>query len=38
MLIEVDGLAAHEEDGWVGRSVRVGEAEVLDGTATSAAA
>jgi uncharacterized protein len=29
MLIEVDGLAANEEDGWVGHSVRVGEAEVL---------
>jgi uncharacterized protein YcbX len=28
MLIEVDGLQAHEEDGWVGRSVRVGGAVV----------
>jgi uncharacterized protein YcbX len=26
MLIEVDGVAAHEEDGWVGRRVRIGEA------------
>jgi uncharacterized protein len=28
MLIEVDGVEAHEEDAWVGRSVRVGEAVV----------
>lgn len=28
MLIEVDGLAAHDEDEWVGRSVRIGEASV----------
>jgi uncharacterized protein YcbX len=28
MLIEVDGLDAHEEDGWVGHVVQVGEAEV----------
>jgi hypothetical protein len=28
MLIEVDGIAAHEEDGWVGRRVRVGSALV----------
>jgi uncharacterized protein YcbX len=28
MLIEVDGLSAHEEDGWVGRSVAIGEAVV----------
>ena len=28
MLIEVDGLAAHEEDDWVGRSVRVGDAVI----------
>jgi uncharacterized protein YcbX len=28
MLIEIDGIAAHEEDGWVGRSVRIGEAVV----------
>ncbi len=26
MLIEVDGVDAHEEDGWVGRRVHVGEA------------
>jgi uncharacterized protein YcbX len=26
MLIEVDDVDAHEEDGWVGRTVRVGEA------------
>src|SRR5207248_282389 len=26
MLIEVDGVGAHEEDDWVGRRVRVGEA------------
>jgi uncharacterized protein YcbX len=26
MLIEVDGLEAHEEDAWVGRRARVGEA------------
>jgi uncharacterized protein YcbX len=28
MLIEVDGIDAHEEDGWVGRRVRVGSALV----------
>ncbi len=28
MLVEVDGLEAHAEDGWVGSSVRVGEALV----------
>jgi MOSC domain-containing protein len=28
MLIEVDGLAAHEEDRWVGSSVALGEAKV----------
>jgi MOSC domain-containing protein len=28
MLIEVDGVGAHEEDGWVGRRLRVGEALV----------
>jgi len=28
MLIEVDGIAAHEEDGWVGRTVRIGDAAV----------
>jgi uncharacterized protein YcbX len=26
MLIEVDGVDAHEEDGWVGRRIHVGEA------------
>ena len=26
MLIEIDGVAPHEEDGWVGREVRVGAA------------
>jgi uncharacterized protein YcbX len=25
MLIEIDGVGAHEEDGWVGRMLRVGE-------------
>src|SRR5437868_1140748 len=25
MLIEVDGVGAHEEDGWVGRTLEVGE-------------
>jgi uncharacterized protein len=29
MLIEVDGVEAHAEDGWVGRSVRVGSAVVI---------
>jgi len=28
MLIEVDGIAPHEEDGWVGRTVRIGDAAV----------
>jgi MOSC domain-containing protein len=28
MLIEVDGIDAHEEDGWVGRQLRVGSALV----------
>jgi uncharacterized protein YcbX len=28
MLIEIDGVAAHEEDGWIGRSVQVGSAVV----------
>ncbi|MGI8801635.1 MAG: MOSC domain-containing protein [Solirubrobacteraceae bacterium] len=28
MLVEVDGPAAHEEDGWVGRRLRVGSALV----------
>lgn len=31
MLIEVDGVAAHEEDQWVGRTTRVGEATVAWG-------
>jgi uncharacterized protein YcbX len=26
MLIEIDGVSAHAEDGWVGRRIRVGEA------------
>jgi uncharacterized protein YcbX len=28
MLIEIDGVDAHAEDGWVGRRIRLGEAEV----------
>ncbi|HET9719937.1 MAG TPA: MOSC domain-containing protein [Solirubrobacteraceae bacterium] len=28
MLIEIDGVDAHAEDGWVGRSVRVGSAAI----------
>jgi uncharacterized protein YcbX len=28
MLIEVDGIGAHEEDGWIGRTLRIGEAVV----------
>jgi uncharacterized protein YcbX len=28
MLIEIDGIAAHEEDAWVGHRVRVGEATI----------
>lgn len=28
MLFEVDGVGPHEEDGWIGREVRVGEATV----------
>ncbi|HWE07718.1 MAG TPA: MOSC N-terminal beta barrel domain-containing protein [Solirubrobacteraceae bacterium] len=28
MLIEIDGVAAHEEDGWIDRRVRAGEALV----------
>lgn len=28
MLIEVDGVTAHEEDGWIGETVRVGDATV----------
>lgn len=29
MLFEIDGVAAHEEDGWLGAEVRVGEATIL---------
>ncbi len=29
MLVEVDGLGAHEEDQWVGRSVRLGSTAVV---------
>jgi uncharacterized protein YcbX len=28
MLFEIDGVAAHEEDGWIGRRVQIGEAVV----------
>jgi hypothetical protein len=28
MLFEIDGVGAHEEDEWIGMSVRVGEAVV----------
>ncbi len=28
MTVEIDGLEAHEEDGWVGREVRIGDATV----------
>jgi uncharacterized protein YcbX len=31
MLIGVDGATAHEEDGWIGKRVRVGEAVVVPG-------
>jgi uncharacterized protein len=31
MLIEVDGIGAHEEDGWVGRRLQVGEALLRGG-------
>jgi uncharacterized protein YcbX len=31
MLIEVDGVAPHGEDAWIGRSVRIGEARVTFG-------
>jgi uncharacterized protein YcbX len=31
MLFEIDGVGAHEEDAWVGRSVRIGEALVRFG-------
>jgi hypothetical protein len=29
MLFEVDGIEAHEEDGWIGRRVQIGEAGIL---------
>jgi uncharacterized protein YcbX len=29
MLVEIDGVGAHEEDRWVGRRVRIGEALVM---------
>jgi uncharacterized protein YcbX len=29
MLIEIDGLRPHVEDGWVGRQIRVGDAELF---------
>ncbi len=31
MLIGIDGATAHEEDGWIGRRVRVGKAVVVPG-------
>ena len=31
MLIEIDGVEAHAEDGWVGRTVRIGEATIAFG-------
>ena len=31
MLIGIDGATAHEEDGWIGRQVRVGSAVVVPG-------
>jgi len=31
MLIGIDGVTAHEEDGWIGRRVRVGDAVVVPG-------
>lgn len=31
MLVEIDGVSAHEEDGWVGRRVRIGAATVQFG-------
>jgi uncharacterized protein YcbX len=31
MLVEIDGVAAHAEDGWVGQAVRLGEAGVRFG-------
>jgi len=29
MLFEIDGVGAHEEDGWIGAEVRIGEATVV---------
>jgi uncharacterized protein len=29
MLFEIDGVAAHEEDEWLGAQVRVGEATIV---------
>jgi uncharacterized protein len=29
MLLEIDGVDAHDEDGWIGRNVRIGEATVV---------
>jgi uncharacterized protein YcbX len=31
MLIGIDGATAHEEDGWIGKRVRVGEAVIVPG-------
>jgi uncharacterized protein len=31
MLVEIDGISAHEEDGWVDRAVRIGGATVVFG-------
>jgi uncharacterized protein YcbX len=31
MLVEIDGVEAHGEDAWIGRRVRIGEAEVVFG-------
>jgi len=31
MLVEVDGVDPHGEDGWIGRTVRIGEAQVAFG-------
>ena len=29
MLLEIDGVGAHEEDGWIGREVRAGTASIF---------
>ena len=29
MLLEIDGIEAHEEDRWIGHGVRIGEATVV---------